>query len=244
MSGAPLPLLGTFHELSLAVHDVPAAVEFFERLGFTQASTGDTYAHPYGVLTDGRLFIGVHGRRSTTPTLTFVRPNLERSVSQFTDAGIQLTVCRTGEAVFNEVAFADPAGQAIAVLEARTYSPVDRSARETSLCGEFTEVSLPTADFEAARAFWEPLGFVAATEEEAPFVHLPLTSDYLDVSFHRPRVSEVPLAVFQAPDMERRLATLRAGGVACQPLPKAVRAGGALLEAPGELALLLLAGEP
>ena len=37
MSLAPLPLLGTFHEISIATEDVRAAVEFYERLGFTQA---------------------------------------------------------------------------------------------------------------------------------------------------------------------------------------------------------------
>ena len=67
MGGAPLPLLGTFHEISLAVDDVRAAVEFYERLGFTQATTTDTYSHPYGVLTDGRLFIGLHQRRGPPP---------------------------------------------------------------------------------------------------------------------------------------------------------------------------------
>ena len=36
MSGAPLPLLGTFHEISIAADDVPAAVGFYERLGFTK----------------------------------------------------------------------------------------------------------------------------------------------------------------------------------------------------------------
>ena len=34
MSGAPLPLLGTFHELSVATREVRAAVEFYEQLGF------------------------------------------------------------------------------------------------------------------------------------------------------------------------------------------------------------------
>jgi len=37
MSGAPLPLLGTFHELSVATRQVRAAVEFYEQLGFEQA---------------------------------------------------------------------------------------------------------------------------------------------------------------------------------------------------------------
>ena len=62
MSLAPLPLAGSFHEFSVAVHDVRSAVDFYERLGFSQATTTDTFAHPYGVLTDARLFIGLHQR--------------------------------------------------------------------------------------------------------------------------------------------------------------------------------------
>ena len=46
MLHAPLPLAGTFHEFSVAVDDVRSAVEFYERLGFTQATTSDTFAHP------------------------------------------------------------------------------------------------------------------------------------------------------------------------------------------------------
>ena len=58
MSGAPLPLLGTFHELSVAVPRRARQRGFYERLGFTQATTTDTFTHPYGVLTDGRLSSG------------------------------------------------------------------------------------------------------------------------------------------------------------------------------------------
>ena len=63
----PLPLLGHFHEISVAVDDVRASVEFYERLGFSQATTTDTYSHPYGVLTDGRLFLGLHQRAGFPP---------------------------------------------------------------------------------------------------------------------------------------------------------------------------------
>ena len=42
-------------------------------------------------------------------------------------------------------------------------------------------------NFETAKAFWEPLGFVATDEAETPYVHLPFTSDHLDIAFHRPR---------------------------------------------------------
>ena len=103
-----LPLPGTFHEVSVAVPDVRASVEFYERLGFTQAPTTDSFTHPYGVLTDGRLFVGVHQRGGPTPTLTFVRPGIAEALPAFASAGLALSFCRTGEDVFNEIGLLDP----------------------------------------------------------------------------------------------------------------------------------------
>jgi predicted lactoylglutathione lyase len=242
MTGAPLPLLGTFHEVSVAAQDVRAEMEFYERLGFTQATTTDTLSHPYGVLTDGRLYIGLHQRAGSSPVLTFVRPDVARSVAAFAAAGIRLTHCRTSEEVFNELAFAEPFGHAVAVLEARTYSPVARSANQTSLCGDFAEVSLPVTDFAAARAFWEPLGFVAAEEEQAPYPHLCLTSDHIDLAFHRPRVCERPMIVFRDAGMRARIARLRDLGVPTYAAPVAAHCAdrSALLQSPDGTPLLLL----
>ena len=242
MSHAPLPLAGTFHELSVAVEDARSAVEFYERLGFTQATTTDTFTHPYGVLTDARLFIGLHQRGGPSPTLTFVRPGIAASLAAFAAAGIHLSRCHTGDEVFNEIAFSDPFGHEVAVLEARTYSPVARDATEVSRCGDFAEVSLPAGDFSKAQAFWEPLGFVAAEEAQAPYPHLTLTSDHLDLAFHRPQLCARALLVFRAADMPARLERLRTLGFAVAPAPAAVQAGAGsgLLEAPGGTPLLLL----
>ncbi len=242
MSLAALPLAGTFHEYSVAVDEVRSAVEFYERLGFSQATTTDAFSHPYGVLTDGRLFIGLHQRAGASPVLTFVRPGVAATVPAFGAAGIELTRCHTGEEVFNEIGFSDPFGNSLAVLEARTYSPVARDAVEVSLCGDFAEVSLPASDFAAAQAFWEPLGFVAAEETQSPYPHLTLTSDHLDVAFHRPQLFPGPLLVFRAADMAARLAQLRTLGFALARAPAraALTGGSALIEAPGKTTLLLL----
>ena len=240
MGPAPLPLLGTFHELSVAVGDVRAAVEFYEGLGFTQATTGDTFTHPYGVLSDGRVFVGLHQRAGHSPALTFVRPRIAESLPAFADAGIEPEHVKTGEEVFNELLFLDPFGHAVAVLEARTYSPLER--RAGSLCGDFAEVSLPATDFAAAQAFWEPLGFVAAGEAESPYAHLPLTSDHLDLSFHHPRLCARAMLVFRDPQMPARLARLREQDVPLRPVP-ALGADAAFVEGPDGTPLLLLTGE-
>ena len=241
---ALLPLVGRFHEFSVATPDIRACVEFYEQLGFTQAATGDALSHPYGVLSDGRLHLGLHQHSAPTPTLTFVRPGVGSAVPAYAAAGIELTVCRTGEDVFNEIGFSDPFGQAVTVLEARTYSPPARTATEVSLLGDFAQVSLPAADFAAAQAFWEPLGFVAADEAQEPYAHLPLTSDTLDIAFHQPRTFERPMLVFRSAAMAARVARLGELGVEMLPLPRGIRAdGNALLEAPDGTALLLLQGE-
>jgi hypothetical protein len=244
MRQAPLPPPGRFHELSLATDDIRSSVEFYEQLGFSQTATADTFTHPYGVLTDGRLYLGIHQRRAASPILTFVRPGIAASLDEFAALGIELTLCRVGEEVFNEIGFEGPHGESVRVLEARTFSPAERGPQEVSLCGDFAEVSLPAGDFAAAQSFWEPLGFVATGEEEAPYVHLPLTSDAVDLAFHRPRTLDVPMIVFRAPDMPARIERLRTLGVNEESLPRGLaRDSNALLAAPEGTQLLLLEGE-
>jgi catechol 2,3-dioxygenase-like lactoylglutathione lyase family enzyme len=238
-------VLGHFHEISLETADIRASVEFYEQLGFCQATTTDTWTHPYGVLTDGRLFLGLHQRHFSSPAVTFVHPGVAGLVPEFETRGIPLTLCHIEPEVFNEIGFRDPFGQAISVLEARTYSPVARSPVKMSSCGYFDEFSVPVTNFESAKEFWEPLGFVATDESDMPYVHLPLTSDYLNIAFHRPRTLDRPMLVFSDSDMTTRIARLREMGVPfSEELPRGLNAAeNALIESPEGTALLLLQSE-
>jgi len=188
------------------------------------------------------LFIGLHQRVGESPVLTFVRPGVAGTIATFAAAGIHLSRCQTGEEVFNEIGFSDPCGQHVAILEARTYSPVARDATEVSLCGDFAELSLPAADFPVAQAFWEPLGFVAAEEAQSPYPHLTLTSDHLDLAFHSPQLCARAMLVFHAVDMPARLERLRALGfeLGSAPARGAEFGNSAWLEGPGSTPLLLL----
>lgn len=237
-----LTFLGRFLEIGIATSDIRASVEFYERLGFTQAATGDTWTHPYGVLTDGRTYIGLHQSRLDSPALTFVRPDVAGLSAELERLGVELSTRNLGSDVFNELAFHDPAGHAVRLLEARTYSPADRSPRETSLCGELHAVSLPARDRERIRRFWQTLGLTAAEEEESqPYPHLTLRSESVDLALHEPRFFPAPLIVFRDVAMAARIAHLRELGIgALAPPPRGLdRSENALLEAPEGTALLL-----
>jgi catechol 2,3-dioxygenase-like lactoylglutathione lyase family enzyme len=235
-----LSLLGRFLEIGIQTPDIRASVEFYERLGFTQAQTGDIWPHPYGVLTDGRICLGLHQTRLDSPSLTFVRPGIADHLAALERAGVELATVAVGGEVFNQAGFHDPAGQAVRLLEARTFSPPDRSPLETSRCGEFGWLSLPAADFEAVRGFWEALGLVAAREDAQPFARMSLQG--LELAWHGPRFFAEPLLVFRDADMAGRIAQLREIGVGpLEPPPRGLDSkANAVLAAPEGTALLLL----
>lgn len=235
-------MLGKFHEISVETPDIAGSVAFYERLGFTQVGTTDTWPHPYGVMTDGKLFLGLHQFKFPSPTLTYVHPDIAAHTHALEKHGIELAWKRVGEDAFNEIGFFDPSGQAVRLQEAPTHFAADREPGEPSLCGDFAEFSLPAGDFAPLRAFWEPLGFVALDENETPYVRMAMTSDHVDLAVHRPRTLDAPMLVFAAADMGERVERLRTQGFALSDeLPRGLdpRHSG-LLEAPEGTALLLV----
>ena len=233
---------GRFHEISVATADIRASIEFYEGLGFWQAPTGDAWQHPYGVITDGRLVLGLH-QAPDFAALTFIHPDVTQAAEWLRGMGVQLLRRRTEPEVFNRIEFADPDGQRIRMVAARTFSPADVPQR-TSACGYFAHYGMPARDPTATAAFWEPLGFVAMPAAEGPYPHQDLTSDGIDLALHSPRLLSAPTLVFCEEDMAQRIVKLRQAGVAfAGSLPRGLAPeANALLEAPEGTLLLLLTG--
>jgi catechol 2,3-dioxygenase-like lactoylglutathione lyase family enzyme len=237
-------VFGRFLELSLTTPDIAVSVRFYERLGFSQLTTGDTWTHPYGVLSDGRLCLGLHQRRGPQRMLSFVRPELARHVHELRAAGFEPHYTRLGDSDFHELQLHDPAGQNIALLEARTFSP-PRPDHPASGCGWFSSYSVPALDTEAVRAYWENAGFVALEVPDDPLAQIALTSDALTLTLHRPREIAAPVLVFADPLMPMRLEALAGNGiVGSEALPAGLdQRANALLETPEGALLLLLHAE-
>src|SRR4029077_11254554 len=124
-------------EIGIGTADIRASVDFYERLGFTHAHTTDTWPHPYGVLTDGRIFLGLHQSSIDSPTLTFVHEGVARHARELEARGVKLAYQHTAEHEFNSIGLKDPSGRMLVLVEARTYSPVMRRPERVSLCGYF-----------------------------------------------------------------------------------------------------------
>jgi catechol 2,3-dioxygenase-like lactoylglutathione lyase family enzyme len=235
-------MFGRFLEIGLSTDQIAASVQFYERLGFSQRLTTDAWTHRYGVLSDARAYLGLHESTLPSPALTFVLPEVARSLPRLRVAGIEPESTDFGEQGLHYARLRDPGGHPVMLLEARTFSPAAQGAPVQSRCGYFSHLSLPQRDFDAARRFWELAGFVALAEEDAPFPHLPLTSDHMDLGFHQRRTFDAPLLVFECQDIAATLSGLRELEIELSDdLPRGLDpARHGLIEAPEGTALLLV----
>ncbi len=202
-------MLGRFLELSVAAPDIGESLEFYAKLGFSQAPVNEAWPHAYAVVTDGRIHLGLHGEAPAAATLTFVKPDLLKFLDTLRPWVSNFEFLRLGGDVFNEAGWRSPCGHLLRLVEARTFSPGERPAGEPSHCGYFLEVGLPCADAPQAKRYWEDLGFVGMDEADGSLPHVSCTSDTIDIGLYSPAQLARPALLFDAGDLaatQRRLA--------------------------------------
>ena len=207
-------MLGRFLEVSLATPVIQASLDFYVKLGFSQAEVGDAWPHPYAVVTDGRIHLGLHQAEIPAPSMTFVKPDLLKQMDTLESLGVEFEFRRLGNDVFNEVGWFDPSGQLIRLIEARTFSPSKRRITDTSHCGYFLELALPTPDREGSKTYWEQFGFVGIDEMDDRLPHISCTSDTIDLGLYEPAHLRRGTFRFEVDDVGATLARLAQLGLA------------------------------
>jgi hypothetical protein len=235
-------VLGRFLEFSVAAPDIQASLDFYLSLGFSSAEVGDAWPHPYAVVTDGRICLGLHQEPIPAPSMTFVKPDLLKHLDALEQKGIEFEFRHLGNDVFNEVGWFDPSGQLVRLVEARTFSPSKRLANDTSRCGYFIEIAVPAPDRQLAKAYWEDFGFVGMEEPGDRVPHIACTSDFIDLGLYHPADLRRATLRFEVDDVGGALAHLADKGI--EPngeIPPGLRsAPAAMLVAPEGTPILLV----
>ena len=225
-------------EVALATDDIRRSFDWWSRLGFGSALTGDVRSWPYGVLAAPGLNIGLHETSMPSPQLMLVRPDVAGLVPLLEERGVETADVRLGADVFNELQFQDPAGVAVRVLEARTFSPPVPAA--PVLVGRFDAMSWPTADVDAVAAFWQRLHVDCETRAD-DWALLRTDLGGHSLAWHAPRVSPEPLMVFRHANLAELRGRLEGLGIAPQSRGLGVAAPHILLGSPEGQKLAILA---
>lgn len=209
------PSLGRFLEISVCAPAILESVEFWERVGFRQAVTNDVWTHPYALLTDGALPIGLHRYEFDSPALTFVRPELAKHLSSLRERGVEFAFAKVGDDEFNEAGFTTPDGQMVALLESRTYSPPPHDDEASSLLGSFDALVLPVRRVDRTLPFLARLGVAVLEYDEDDPHEARLATGALHIRLSEDVKLKGPQLAFVADDLDARadLLDARVGGV-------------------------------
>ncbi|HEX2668291.1 MAG TPA: hypothetical protein VHP13_07945 [Gammaproteobacteria bacterium] len=213
-------MLGDFLELSLSTADMLGSMEFYRKLGFHEAAVGGSWNHPYMVFTDGRIHVGLHKREPRPPALSFVLPDLRARMAGFEAMGLEFAWCEIGLDQFHHLGFDDPDQGQVALVEARTFSPVHPSHLMPSLCGYFTEYRLPARDLDASARFWESLGLIV---EPGGADYIQASWGGINLGLQRPQGRARPTLVFESANPEEAGALLEVRGLPVRPDPEGLR---------------------
>jgi hypothetical protein len=166
------------------------------------------------VVTDGRICLGLHQEAIPAPSMTFVKPGLLRHLDALEQLGVEFEFRQLGNDVFNEVGWLDPSGHHVRLIEARTFSPSKRLPLDSSRCGYFLEIALPTPSPAGAKDYWERFGFVGIDEPDDRLPHVSCTSDTIDLGLYDPAHLRRAALRFEVDDLEETAAKLADIGIA------------------------------
>lgn len=213
MSGA-----GRFLEFSVRTPDILDSLGFYKTLGFTELDTADVYDHKYTVVSDGDLNVGLHDREMSSPRVTFVQPDLARHARSMADHGFDIRRMVLDEDLFNELELVDRDGNAVSMLEARTFY-ASNEEEENSVCGDWFEMTMPVRDAMRAARFWAPIARNVVDVREEPTTHMRFEAGGAALGLSESIALDGPSLCFRCDDPEALVTVAERAGIPIENYP-------------------------
>ncbi|MBT8141409.1 MAG: hypothetical protein HKN88_00350 [Gammaproteobacteria bacterium] len=205
-----------FLELSVPAANVLNSLTFFQQLGFTSIHTNDIWNYPYGVISDGRCFIGLHDANhyqvtGEHPRLSFVHEHVAPLLNGLQDSDFSVLHAETDEDRFQHASLKGIDNIPLHIMAARSFSPPSGHQRKDSLLGYFRGVVLLTANLHKAEKFWNDVGLLVMPIEEEQC--LMVSSNRLNMLLLEKNASDQCGLLFEHPQPESLFAQFARFGI-------------------------------
>jgi catechol 2,3-dioxygenase-like lactoylglutathione lyase family enzyme len=201
--------LGESVEIAISCKDVGKSREFYQKLGFTELVGPQKGT----VLADGQIRLSLHEMNFPTPVLIYFSPDPAERVKALKEQGIGFVNIEEREGRILEAGFSDPNSQEILLVRLERDELLVPKTQGKS--GFFGELSIPTSDLKASRAFWEKLGFTYFAGDESNVTHpwVVMRDGLMDIGIHQTRNFVAPALTYFARDMVERIEGLKKEGI-------------------------------
>ena len=135
-----------------------------------------------------------------------------------TDHGYEFDLLRLDEDVFNELGFKDRDGNAIMMVEARTFH-MSEEAERNSACGHWFELTLPVRETMRAAQFWAPIAPRLIDMREEPTTHMRFDVTGAALGLSESIALQGPSLCFKCPDRDGLMALLEQRGLPHEKFP-------------------------
>ena len=204
--------LGESLEVALAVKDLPVSLAFYKTLGFSQFGEPYSEPHPWIVLSDGDVHLGLHQYDRPSPILMYFSNRFSETLEQVQSLGIDFAERIEVEGRLVMAAFDDPNGQRIGLADLMG-AKIEMPAVEGLLpIGAFGEYSIPTADRDVSVDFYRKLGFEGQVYD-GPYPWAILQDGLITIGLHQTPDFKRPTITYFANDMAERIAWVQEQGI-------------------------------
>lgn len=210
--------IGHFLEFAVQTPDILESLHFYKSLGFTELESADVFSHKYAVVSDGELNIGLHSKGFAPHAVTFVQQDLAKHARSMADHGYDFDFMRLDEDVFNKLGFRDLDGNAVVMVEARTFHMTEE-AENDSACGSWFELTLPVRDTVRAARFWAPIAPTLLEMREEPTTHMRFDATGVALGLSESIALEAPSLCFKCGDRPGLMELLELRGLEHQKFP-------------------------
>lgn len=203
MRGSRGVKFGDAVQITLSVHDLSVSRAFYDALGFVTVAQNEL-PYPWTQITDGRNLILLGEDDMAFRGLTYFAADMKDRVDRISSMGVRVSAAGFNIGDVFQAIIHDPNGLPISLVayDAARLSKPDGTPR--TLCGAFGELSLPTADLAASRAFWEQFEFQCVHASDTPHPYAILSDGLLTIGLHQTSAfSERTLAYFSDDSAER-----------------------------------------